>query len=281
VTTAATLLPDAAALALVPGLEAGAPPAQLERLTGGTVNSSWRVDTAQGRFVLRVDGPAWRRPGADRARERCLHDAAAAAGLAPRVLRREPALGAQVSEFLDGRIWSAADIRRTESLARLGARLAELHDLPAPDGVAHFDPGGCARQYSRMLAPGAASSRHASALAAAVGAAAQRVAEGSRGEGIVHGDLVAANLLEGKAVWLLDWEYAQVADPLYDVACLLAYHPAARPHARPLLAAAGLEAAADAVRLKAAIEVYEGLTALWWLARGAALPAGGRGQLAG
>ena len=268
-----SVLPDAAALALVPGLEEGAPPARLERLTGGTVNSSWRVDTAQGRFVLRVDGAAWRRPGVERAREGQLHDAAAAAGLAPRVLRREAALGTQVSEFLDGRIWNAGDFTRPESLTQLGARLAALHDLPAPREVMRFDPGACARQYLQLLAPGHDSLRHARALATAVDAAGQRVTADSRAEGIVHGDLVAANLIEGRALWLLDWEYAQLADPIYDAACLFAYYPGARSHARPLLAAAGLAAAGDAARLEEAIAVYEGLTALWWLARGEQQPA--------
>jgi aminoglycoside phosphotransferase (APT) family kinase protein len=271
--------PAAAALALVPGLEQGAPPARLERLLGGTVNSSWRVDTAQGRFVLRIDGAAWRRPGVDRVRERLLHDAAAVAGLAPRVLRRDAALGAQLSEFLDGRLWSAADFTRAESLACLGERLATLHELPAPDGVARFDPGACARQYLQSMASGHHNLRRARALADAVGAAAQRVDANSRGDCIVHGDLVAANLIEDRALWLLDWEYAQLADPIYDIACLLAYYPAARTHAGSLLAAAGLAAAGDAARLEAAIGVYEGLTALWWLARGEQQPAGG--QLAG
>jgi len=268
-------MPAAAALALVPGLEEGASPARLERLTGGTVNLSWRVDTAQGQFVLRVDGAAWRRPGVDRVRERRLHDAAAVAGLAPRVLRREAALGAQVSEFLDGRIWSAADFTRAESLACLGERLATLHELPAPLGVTRFDPGVCARQYLQTLASGHGNLPHARALADAVGTAAQRVAADSRAEGIVHGDLVAANLIEDRIVWLLDWEYAQLADPIYDVACLLAYYPAARSHAGLLLSAAGLRNTGDTARLGAAIGVYEGLTALWWLARGEQQPAGG------
>ena len=272
-------MPAAAALALVPGLEAGAPPARLERLTGGTVNLSWRVDTAQGRFVLRVDGAAWRRPGVDRVRERRLHDAAAVAGLAPRVLRRDAVLGAQVSEFLDGRIWSADDFTRAESLACLGERLATLHQLPAPDGVTRFDPGSHARQYLQTLANGHGSLQHARALVDTVGTAALRVDAHSSGEGIVHGDLVAANLIEGRALRLLDWEYAQLADPIYDIACLLAYYPAARSHAGSLLAAAGLQTAGDAARLEAAIGVYAGLTALWWLARGEQQPAGD--QLAG
>jgi thiamine kinase-like enzyme len=85
---------------------------------------------------------------------------------------------------------------------------------------------------------------------------------------IVHGDLTHANVLDGRQLWLLDWEYAQCADPVYDVACALAYSPAARQQAPRLLAAAGLPGAGPHDRLADAILVYEGLTRLWHLARG-------------
>ena len=68
-------------------------------------------------------------------------------------------------------------------------------------------------------------------------------------------------------MWLLDWEYAQRADPLYDVACALAYYPQAHPQAAMLLAAAGLTGAGHTVRLEAAIRVYDGLSRLWHRAR--------------
>lgn len=267
--------PSVATLALVPGLEAGAPPLRLERLAGGTVNDSWRVDTARGRFVLRIDGPAWRRPGVERGREQRLHDAAAAAGFAPRVLRRAAARGAQVSEYLDGRCWSAADMGQPAALARLGSRLAQLHALGPVAGVARFDPEGCARQYLQLVDPANRTHRSATAVVAGIADAARRVERGSRGEGIVHGDLVHANLLEGAALWLLDWEYAQIADPLYDVACLLAYYPEARSLAPQLLAASGLGGADLQLRLGAAIQVYEGLTWLWQRARDQPVAGGG------
>ncbi len=61
--------PPAWALACVPGLEHGEPPRALMPLAGGSVNQVFRVDSGSGRFVLRLDGAAWRRPGVDRTRE--------------------------------------------------------------------------------------------------------------------------------------------------------------------------------------------------------------------
>ncbi len=264
---AAGAAPPAAALALVPGLESGSSPLRLERLAAGTVNDSWRVDTARGRFVLRVDAAASRRPGVDRERERCLHEVVASAGLAPRVLLWAGAAGVQVREYFEGRIWSEAEMAQPEPLARLGGRLAQLHSLKPPAAVAPFDPSACAQQYLRLMDAATAATLGAAAVAAEVGAAALQVAGHAIQSAIVHGDLTYTNLLEGAHLWLLDWEYAQCADPVYDLACVLAYNPAARPQAARLMAAAGISGPGAAARLVAATRVYAGLTWLWHQAR--------------
>jgi thiamine kinase-like enzyme len=256
-------MPSTAALAWVPGVRAGVAPLRVERLLGGTVNDSWRVDTALGRFVLRIDGPTWRRPGVEREREQQLHEAAARAGLAPRLLLRADADGVQVCEYLEGRSWGERDLVQPLQLQRLGERLAQLHALEVPPGIAPFDPVACAREYLQAMSAQAVASTRAEELVADIAAAAGRVAEGTTGLAPIHGDLVHANLLDGEQLWLLDWEYAQRADPLYDVACVLAYYPLARPQAAQLLAAAGLTGSGLAQRLEAAIRVYQGLSGLW------------------
>ena len=259
--------PAATALAWVPGVHGDTPPLRVERLQGGSVNDTWRVDTAQGRFVLRVDGPAWLRPGVERAREQDLHGAAANAGLAPRLLVRAAPAGVQVCEYLEGRSWSETDFLQPVQVERLGERLAQLHALEVPAGIAPFDPGACARQYLQLIGAEAADATGAEAVLAGIDAAVQQVVGGSASLSIIHGDLAHANLLDGANLWLLDWEYAQLADPLYDVACALAYYPQARPHVARLLAAAGLAGTGLAERLAAAIRVYEALSGLWHQAR--------------
>jgi len=53
---------------LLPGTD-GEAPLMLAPLGGGSVNEVFRVDSRLGRFVVRLNGPAWRRPGVDRGRE--------------------------------------------------------------------------------------------------------------------------------------------------------------------------------------------------------------------
>ena len=250
----------------MPGLAAGASPLRMERLKGGSVNDSWRVDTATGRFVLRLDGAASRRPGVERAREQVIHTAAARGGLAPRLIAYCAAEGAQVSEYVAGHDWSKADFGVPAQLERLGERLQQLHALPVPSGLDGFDPQACARDYLRRLDRSVGARAGATAVVEAVGEAAATVASQSARACLIHGDLVHGNLREGTRLWLLDWEYAQLADPCYDIACVLAYYPSARAQQARLLAAAGLQGRADG--LAAAIYVYEALTWLWRLARG-------------
>ena len=253
------------ALARVPGLETGEPPLRVERLGGGTVNQVFRIDSRAGRFVLRLDGPSWRRPGVDRGRELQLHRAAAAAGIAPALLRAAPdAHGLLVSEFHEGRIWRDADYGERGSLRRLGERLQRLHAI-TPPRVAPFDPWQVAQGYVRQIGPG-----HAAALAAVLArlrGATAAVRTGAASRCIVHGDLWQGNVLQARRVWLLDWEYAQLADPLMDLACVLAYYPAARRHRLDLAAAAGLSSRALARELAPRVYVYRALSWLWHLAR--------------
>jgi thiamine kinase-like enzyme len=84
---------------------------------------------------------------------------------------------------------------------------------------------------------------------------------------LIHGDLHHSNLIGDKRLYLLDWEYAAVTDPLFDLACLIAYYPRAALHATALLRAAGLERDASLEMLEHATWVYVLLSYLWYRAR--------------
>jgi thiamine kinase len=265
--------PPAWALARVPGLERGAPPRALSRLSGGSVNHVFRVDSDCGRYVLRLNGAAWRRPGVDRGRELALHRAAAAAGIAPAIVYAEPdAQGLLISQYQQGRLWSEQDYQDLSALRRLGERLALLHRLPVPE-IAAFDPWSIAQDYVRQIkAPLAAPERLATPLAELERSCAA-LREGAAPACISHGDLAHGNLLEGSRLWLLDWEYAQRSDALMDLACVIAYYPAVERYQAELAAAAGIGTAAGLgkaleAELAVRVHIYRALSWLWHLARG-------------
>ncbi len=260
--------PPAAALALVPGLEQGAAPQLLQRLVGGHINDTWRVDTVSGCYTLRLDGPAAMRPGVERNRELLLHSAAAAAGLAPPIVLAVPAAQLLVCAFLPGRTWSDADFQDLQNLQRLGERLALLHQLAPPAAlVARFDPYALTQSYLQQAAGAGPLPDENTAVLRQLRCALDEIEAAAARPVIVHGDLPYGNVLENSQLWLLDWEYAQLADPIYDMACIAAHLPLSSSLQQRLLAAAGLGAAGDARRLPAATFVYRALTWAWHLAR--------------
>jgi thiamine kinase-like enzyme len=99
-------------------------------------------------------------------------------------------------------------------------------------------------------------------------------AGGARSATIIHNDLHHSNFIgSSHRLRLVDWEYAAVADPLYDLACLLAYYPQAEPHAARLLEVTGLAVRASVDELTDVAWVYVLLSYLWYRTRGLLAPA--------
>jgi thiamine kinase len=261
----------AEALALVPGAIPGAD-MHVARLIGGSVNDLWRVTTPSGQFALRLDGAAWRRPGVDRHRESLVHEAAAAAGIAPGIVAVSPHADVWVFEFRNGRSWTPEDYADVAQLLRWSARVVQLHRLPVPAALrTPFAPWQLAHDYAAQAgARGVAlpAARRDAALHAI--AAAQAVLDrAAQPHVLVHGDATAGNVIDDGALWLIDWEYAQLADPAFDLAVVLTYYPAAVRHRQWLIAAAALGAGAPE-RLVAAETIHAHLSWLWYAARGEA-----------
>ena len=251
------------ALGQVPGAESGAD-IQVQALAGGTTNATFRVQTRAGGFVVRLHEPYALDLGVDRKREALLHAAAAAAGLASRVLAADPAGRYLVTEFLDGAPWRPADFADEQRLWALAQTLNELHALPAPE-VSRVDvPMLLERHLAQIAAQdGAAAQMLRPQVARALGILAH-LAQADRPACIVHGDLSHANVIGAGQPRLIDWEYAAVADPLMDLACLAAYYPPVLAHGTTLLRRCGLPASVTVSVLEDLAWVYRLLSNLWY-----------------
>jgi aminoglycoside phosphotransferase (APT) family kinase protein len=251
------------ALGQVPGAEPGADIA-VQALTGGTTNATFRVQTRAGQFVVRLHEPYTLDLGVDRQREAVLHAAAAAAGLASRILAADPAGRYLVTEFLEAAPWQAADLADEHRLWALAKTLCELHALPAPV-VAPVELRtlleGHLAQIGTQDAAAARELRPQVARAAEILA---RQADADRPACIVHGDLSHANLIGTGQPRLIDWEYAAVADPLRDLACLAAYYPPVLAHGAELLRRCGLPGSVTLPVLEDLVWVYRLLSNLWY-----------------
>jgi aminoglycoside phosphotransferase (APT) family kinase protein len=252
----------------VPGCEGGEPPYSQELIGGGRVNRSYLVRTRKGRFVVRLNDNSASDPGLDRDRELALHSAAAAAGIAPPVVHAAPDRSSLITEYVDGRLWTPHYFSRMRDLRSLGQRLRSLHSIDPPS-LPRYDPLATARRYADTVLrhePEEAGRLH---LLLGNGAdALSRSGWGRRPAAIVHGDLHHGNVLTADRVYFIDWEYAQVADPMHDLACILAYYPRAAAHASLLLEASGLDATgATPDMLNDLSDVFTLVNYLWYRAR--------------
>jgi thiamine kinase len=251
-------------MALVPGCEDARPPLAVVPLPGGQGrNEVLRIDTVQGRFVWRHRLPPLNRPGSAALNELQAHRHAAAAGLAPGVLAAAADGNWILMEHVDAPTWTEAQLATTAGLEKLGATLATLHALDAPAQVQAADAPAMAQGYMAILRwrdPAAAAAlepllRQVELLTAELAGTGQRRA-------LVHGDLMVSNML-GPRPLLVDWEYAQASDPVWDFACLLSYYPTLEAGLARLLGSAGVDGPESRARLVLERARFELLNRLW------------------
>jgi aminoglycoside phosphotransferase (APT) family kinase protein len=254
----------ASVLRRIPGCAGGEEPRRIALLhSGRTVDRNLRIDTSAGRFVLRQriwEGP---RPGADSLREVACHRTAAAAGVAPAVLDAAPDGSWILMDYVEGGMWNPSRLQAPEGLRTLCACLQRLHATTPSPGVAAFDPISIATgQAQAILKRDPAAAAQVNTFVARTQRLAADCAAFAAAPVTTHGDLTASNVI-GPGPMLVDWEYAQVADPVYDLACLSIYYPGLRRRGGELLDAAGITDANATVRLLSHVELFDSLNRLW------------------
>jgi aminoglycoside phosphotransferase (APT) family kinase protein len=251
----------------VPGFTPGGT-AWATRLAGGTMNATYRVETSAGRFIARIHNPSAASLGADHEREARLHAAAAAAGLAPALIHVDAHFGFAIMEQVPGPTWVAEDFGRADRLGQLGAALHALHSVPAPT-VAPFDlEASLVRLATRLTTLSVAEAPEVAQLMERARAALRLTGSSQRPAAIVHNDLYHGNLIGSDRLYLVDWEYAAVADPLLDLACVLAYYPQASPHRDTLMDSSRLGRVASPEMLGALTWLFMLVSWFWYRIRG-------------
>ncbi|MEO8314825.1 MAG: aminoglycoside phosphotransferase family protein [Pseudomonadota bacterium] len=250
--------------ALIPGCEAGSAPKAVQVLPGGRgCNLVLRVDTDAGSFVLRQRQPPLDRPGSAAMTELRCQLAAAAAGIAPRIIHAAMDGSWLLMDYIDAKPWTCEQLLSDQGVEQLGLRLAQLHCLPVPRGVPLFDAVEIAAGYLQQLQD------QDPPLAATCQPVLRRIQELSHALRehelpvvLNHGDLQSGNML-GSGPMLVDWEYAQLVDATYDIACLLTYYPGLESRREQLVQCAGLDGGAYLAALAVQRERFACLNQLW------------------
>jgi thiamine kinase-like enzyme len=205
----------------------------IHRLRNGLVNETYRVLRDGAVYALRAAAANPYGLGLDRTWEARVLERAVLAGLAPGLEYCDPQRGILISRWVDGRLWTPADVRERANIARMADVARRIHALQMPTPPRIMTPSNwvdyysAAARHSARVGPSTTATAStpgvASAGAALRTAAAERLAALAAlpnvDPTVCHSDLHTLNLIDrGDSLVLLDWEYAHASDPLWDLA---------------------------------------------------------------
>ena len=245
----------------VPGLG----PLEIYPLGAGLVNESYRVVRDGREFSLRVAANESGELGVDRRWECRVLEAAVAADLAPTIERCDPERGVLVAAWMPGRSLSPTEIRQPEGIDTMADLLRRVHALPIADPARVMSPAAWIAHYRGALQRRGAVAPRAEAMLPDAHKRLALLAESPYAPVVCHSDLHRLNVLIGVRAILLDWEYAHVSDPLWDLAGWAANNDWGIQAAARLLASYLGRAPdrAEHVLLQSFIWLYD-YVCLWW-----------------
>jgi thiamine kinase-like enzyme len=184
-------------------------------ITSGITNANVKVELDGEAFVVRLPGADTELLGIDRHAELEATRAAAAVGIGPEVV--DFVEGCLVTRFVEGSPIPVEDLAREDVLASVVRSIRAIHAAaPIPS---RFPVFRIVERYRDLAAdhgvpiPSVYDRVHA--LAARIERALART---PTPQATCHNDLLNANLLKaGDHVWIVDYEYAGMGDPFFDL----------------------------------------------------------------
>ena len=191
----------------------------LTALSGGITNRNFLV-TATGvseRFVLRLAGNDTHLLGISREVEHAATVAAAGVGVGPEVVAFVRPEGYLVTRFIVGEPVSDAAVHRPETIRRVADSIRRIHDGPAIPGL--FVPFRIVEAYRALAMARGVPIPPAYHLSMAI---ARRIELAFLENPVelrpCHNDLLNANFIDdGERIRIVDWEYAGMGDPFFDL----------------------------------------------------------------
>ncbi len=216
------------ALAMVPGWDVES--ADIDELKGGLTNRTYHIRQGDRACVLRLDSGQESVFQFDRSCELSILESAGSSGLAPAVIYSNAEAGILVTEFLPGRAWEEADISVPANLEKLAALLRDVHALPKSGH--RTDMVAVAETYEAYL-----EKRHGLHSFATHCVEVIRSVPMNDDVTCCHNDIVAANVIQGSGLKLIDWEFASDNDPMFDLASAIGFHNLEKEQSAILLTA--------------------------------------------
>ncbi len=238
-----------------------------ERIRGGLTNESWSVTAGSERVVVRISNADEAALQIDRVNECRVLAAVARAGMGPEVLRCHPDGRVLVTRFIPGTVWTHEDALAPDNIRRLAELLKRLHSLKVPVDLAETNLPAIVEHYWATMAeralpdpPGEWTREEIRDIAHTLHASARR--------SLCHNDMHHLNIIDAGRLWLIDWEYAGLGDPWFDLASICCNHNYDRAQRYHLLRHyVGHDDRDAAERLKLACRLFDYIRCVWLVVR--------------
>jgi thiamine kinase len=231
-----------------------------ELLNSGVVNETWQLFDGARSFVLRRDTPMVVTLGLDRKAEIDVLGAVAETGLGPKLIWADLDAGLLLTEYIEGYSWSEAELSNNHNLLRAAELFYKLHHVSiASKSLKPIDLSECAWRYAEQLA--SSETEHFAIVASRL--ADEWCSDHSR-HVLCHNDLICSNIIaaeQGDDLMLIDWEYAGLGEPYFDLAVFLRHHSLSDAAAKVFLD--GYSSTIDEQRMDACMAIYDRLLVLW------------------
>ena len=194
---------------------------RISRLTGGMTNANFLADLGDEQVVVRMPGKDTGLLGIDRHHEAQANRLAASIGVAPDVLIESEAEGYLVTRFLPGRALIPSELAREPMLGEVARTLRLVHG--AGTIPVEFNPFDVVASY-HDIAAGRGINEPFDYVSALSVIDQILVARPFKPTAFCHNDLLTENFLYDNRLRILDWEYAGMGDPYFDLASFSLTH---------------------------------------------------------
>ena len=191
----------------------------LTALSGGITNRNFLVTISgeQNRYVIRLAGNDTHLLGISREVEYAATVAAAGVGVGPEVTAFIRPEGYLVTRFIEGSPVGLEEVREPDTIVRVADSLRRIHNGPPIPGL--FVPLRIVEAYRALAKARGVRIPPEYEVASAIG---RRIELACLADPIelrpCHNDLLNANFIDdGSRIRIVDWEYAGMGDPYFDL----------------------------------------------------------------
>lgn len=235
---------------------------QIKAMPEGLTNQAFLLQLDSGKYVLRIASSNSEKLDINRYAEFQIHQCLAQAGLTAKIRYKAPDNSYWLRDYVAGRSLTADDLTMP-NLRLMVQTLKQVHQLPIPNNIPTLSIEEKAEHYWHQI-----EKNYSPSLLTVRSDLQQNLAGFPAGKlSLCHIDPTPANWIQtasGELV-LLDWEYAAIGHPWWDIAALLQQAPLSQSEQQELLNSYGIQPDQN-WRLAQAQMDY--MTVLWYGAQG-------------